>query len=116
MGENSFLWMFLYGFQFFISFLFYFFYLLFFTERYMFPRQLLTRHFWTQEQSQAFLKIQMTNKLKHYDSILDYMLILSQYIHSEKYQSQVKKAVNKVSLFFLSSILFFFFSNRHRVS
>ncbi|KAH9495741.1 hypothetical protein Btru_013161 [Bulinus truncatus] len=63
---------------------------------YVFPRHLLSHHFWTPLQKEEFRKIALTKQLKHYDYVLDYMHLLSQHIEDRPIRDRVRNAINKL--------------------
>ncbi|BFZ21831.1 hypothetical protein BsWGS_24870 [Bradybaena similaris] len=63
---------------------------------YVFPQHLLSHHFWTPQQKEEFRRIALTKRLKHYDSILDYLHLLSQHIEDATAKEGVHKAIQKV--------------------
>ncbi|XP_055870658.1 LETM1 domain-containing protein 1-like [Biomphalaria glabrata] len=63
---------------------------------YVFPRFLLSHHFWTPLQKEEFRKITLTKQLKHYDYILDHMHLLSQHIQDKESRDYVRSIINKL--------------------
>ncbi|CAL1536333.1 unnamed protein product [Lymnaea stagnalis] len=63
---------------------------------YVFPRFLLSHHFWTSQQKEEFMKIAITKQVNHYDNILDYMHLLSQHIETKATRDIVVGLISKL--------------------
>ncbi|XP_059160933.1 LETM1 domain-containing protein 1-like [Physella acuta] len=63
---------------------------------YVFPRYLLSQHFWTPQQKVEFRTLAIRKQLKHYDGVLDYMHLLSQHIEHKPSAENVRKLISKL--------------------
>ena len=65
---------------------------------YVFPRLLLSHHFWTEQQRHEFWQRDLRHRLQHFYPILDHMHLLSQYIHDQDMETRIVKIVKKVCI------------------
>lgn len=64
---------------------------------YVFPKTLLSHHFWTEQQRQEFWQTDLKHRLQHMAPVLDNMSLMSRHIPDEEMEDKVMKIVNKVS-------------------
>ncbi|XP_005106079.2 LETM1 domain-containing protein 1 [Aplysia californica] len=65
---------------------------------YVFPRFLLSHHFWTADQRVQFRRIKMGKKLRHYDNVLDFLHLLSRHIESDGRERNMKQLIRKLDM------------------
>ena len=65
---------------------------------YVFPRLLLSHHFWTEQQRHEFWQRDLKHRLQHFYPILDHMALMSQYIADPDMETRIIKIVKKVEL------------------
>ena len=78
----------------------------------MFPRHLLSRHFWSPEQRVEFAEINLGNRLHHYPVILNYIIKHVRDISDENFKNQFSQVIIKViciysftEYFFITTVL-----------
>ncbi|XP_056418615.1 LETM1 domain-containing protein 1 isoform X3 [Hyla sarda] len=67
-----------------------------FVLMYLFPRQLLIRHFWTPKQQEEFLEIYHNKRKELYEDVLDSILKSVCYVTEQTLQDQIRHLVNQV--------------------
>jgi len=63
---------------------------------YVFPRFLLSQHFWTANQRLEFGRIKMKEKLINYDHVVNYMDLLCQYIDDSQAEKEMRFIIHKL--------------------
>ncbi|KAK7113142.1 LETM1 domain-containing protein 1-like [Littorina saxatilis] len=63
---------------------------------YVFPRQLLSHHFWTEQQCHDFWRRDLKHRLEHLQFILDNMYLMSRHISDTDMEDKIVKIVRKL--------------------